>query len=52
MGVRTDIAETKLQHGHAGNFEAIAEGVHVGRDISEILGEKWEAAQSLAQLHE
>ncbi len=52
MDVCAGIAKTKLQHRHAGNLEAFAEGMHVGRDVSKILGEKWEPAQSLAQLHE
>src|SRR5258708_18400448 len=52
MGMRAGIAKAELQHRHAGNLEALAESMHVGRDVSEILSEKWKAAQSLAQLHE
>ncbi len=52
MGVRANIAKAKLQHGHAGNFEAFAQGIYVGRDVSEILGEEREPAQGLAQLQE
>src|SRR5208282_3253990 len=29
-----------------------AESMNVGRDVSEILGEKWQTTQSLAQIHE
>src|SRR5260221_6217895 len=52
MGMRAGIAKAELQRRHAGNFEALAESMHVGRDVSEILSEKWKATQSLAQLDE
>ena len=44
MGMRADIAKAKLQHGHAGNLQPLAQFVHVGRDVSQIFGEKWKAA--------
>ena len=50
MGVCADIAETKLQHGHAWNLQAFAQGIYVGCNVSQILGEKWEPTQSLTQL--
>jgi len=30
MGMRADIAKAKLQHGHAGNLQPLAQFVHVG----------------------
>ena len=52
MGVRADVAKSELEHGHTRNLQEFAEGVHIGRDVAKIFGEKWQPAQSLAKLHE
>src|ERR1019366_977558 len=52
MGMRANVAKAKLQHGHAGNLQALTEFMHVRGDVSKIFGEKGQPAQSLAQLHE
>src|SRR5258708_34330088 len=48
MGIRAGIAKAELQHRHAGNFNALAKIMHVGRDVSKILTQKWKTARSTA----
>src|SRR5208282_923037 len=42
--------ETKLQHGHTGNLQPIAQRVHGRSDVAQILGKKRQSPQRLAQL--
>src|SRR5258708_22189210 len=50
VAVRADVAKTELQHSHAGNIQSLAQGVHVGRDVTQVLGKKWKAAERVAQM--
>ena len=45
--VSAGIAKAELQHRHAGDVEPLAEFMHVGSNVTEILGEKWKSAQYL-----
>src|SRR5215467_4252457 len=49
VDVRPFVAETELQHRHARNLEAIAQGVNFGCDVAQILGEEGQATQGFPQ---
>src|ERR1700722_10764917 len=48
--VRTLVAEAELQHRHTRNLQPFPQSVHFGIDVAEIFGEKWQSAESFAQL--
>src|SRR5438105_647078 len=50
--VGSGIAEAKLQDGHAGNVMTLAERVHLGSDVTQVLGEERQSSQGFAELVE
>src|SRR3984885_10657244 len=49
VDVRTFVAESELQHRHSRDFEPLAQGMHGGSNVAQILREERQPAQGLAQ---
>src|SRR6267378_3639097 len=49
MSMRTDIPKTELEHSHARNADPFAKRMDIGRDVAQILGEKRQPTQGVAQ---
>src|SRR5216683_1604456 len=47
--MRAFVSESELEHRHARQLQPIAQGMHFGGDVTEILGKERQSAQSLAQ---
>src|SRR4030088_51006 len=47
--MRAFISESKLEHRHARQLQPIAQGMHLRRNVPQVLGEERQSAQSVAQ---
>src|SRR5712671_1616106 len=46
--MRAFVSESELEHRHARQLQPIAQGMHFGGDVAEILGKEGQSAQTLA----
>src|SRR5579872_101419 len=50
--VRAFVSKSELQNGHAGNLQAVAQRVNLGRDVSQIFRKEGQSAQRFADFQE
>src|SRR5579863_9793467 len=46
------VAEAELQNCHAGNLQALSQGVNFGRDVAKVFRKEWQSTESFAEFDE